>query len=565
MNTRLLAAVFALGTAAAGQHVTWEVQGPPPSPATGSTLFPSRFHAGKDVNGDGVPDVIAGAPFVDSQFMGTLFVFSGVDGSVIHKIDGHHYDTNLGLTTGLLGDLDGDGLSEFASSTFLGFLEVFSGVDASLLYRVLPPAKWNYESWDLLAVLQVDGDGIPDLALGCASCSPDFASTGAGGVALVSGKDGSAIWTHAGTGAYDRLGWSLRNVGDLDHDGVDDLFAGAPGFINLDEYVQAHDSYALLLSGATGERIARIDHVPPWQPGTHNLRFGRSVEGGDFDQDGISELIVGQEYPTGMPATVHHSIYDGTSGDLFYQSAEHDGTTVRDLGDADGDGFGDYLACHDKSGVFKDGVLVGGGRCFVLSGEDHERILELTRDGSGSFGDQAELLGDVDGDGFPEVAIGDEHFLPGPKYLGRLTVVSLVPEGVAVLGEGCTGYEGKVPRIGVRGSPVLGADLSVFLSQAAPGVPALLGIGFSELAPPLDLGPFGLPGCALATAIQATFVRTTQDQAPVPGRAEVELHVPDDVALLGAPFFAQWWVDGGVEFPDALTRALRFDPFQADP
>jgi hypothetical protein len=567
MNIRVLTIVLvSLGSTAVAQHVIWEVEGPLPSSSTSTTLFPIRFHAGEDVNGDKVPDVVASAPFVDSKFKGRTYVFSGIDGSVLLEINGFWDDANLGTTSLLPGDLNGDGLSEFASSTLLGPVEVFSGADGSLLYQIPPPAPWSFETWDPLAILQADGDGIPDLALGCATCSPGPGAAGAGAVAVVSGANGSVIWAHAGNGLYDRLGWSVANVGDVDGDGVDDLLAGAPGMQTLHEVIQFHDSYALLLSGATGDRIARIDHVPPWQPGTVNLRFAWSVAGVDYDRDGVSALVVGQAWHQDWTGPAAVSVYGGANFALIHQSTDDDGTTVRDLGDADGDGFDDYLACYDKAALWVGGMLVGAGKCYVTSGKDHERFLELVRVGSGTFGDYAELLGDVDGDGFPDVAIGDRTYYPGPpKIRGRLTAMSLVPAGVTVLGMGCPGYQGEIPRIGVRGSPVLGQELSIFLSKAAPGVAALLGIGFAELVPPLDLGSFGLPGCMLATPVQTTFSRTTQSQPPAPGRASVDLFVPDDAALVGAQFFAQWWVDGGPGFPAALTRALRFDPFQKGP
>jgi hypothetical protein len=561
----IIVALAFLGSTTAAQHVIWEVEGPLPSSTTNSTFFPGRFHAGEDVNGDGVPDVIAGAPFVDSLFKGRLFVYSGADGSKLHEISGQWKDAAFGATTFLPGDLNGDGHSEFASPMTFKSVFVYSGADGSLLYRIHPPAPWSFEFWDPLAILQADGDGIPDLVLGCATCDPGplgFGVYGAGAVAVVSGADGSVIWTHPGRSWYDRLGWSAANVGDVDGDGVDDLLAGAPGMVKLEEYVQVHDSYALLLSGATGDLIARIEHVPPWQEGTVNLRFGWSVAGGDFDLDGVSELVVGQSWHQDWLGPAGVSVYDAASGALIHQSADDDGATVRNLGDADGDGFEDYLACYDKTALWVDGKLVGAGKCYVTSGEDHQRILELVRVGAGTFGDYAELLGDVDGDGFPDVAISDQHWWPGPKFRGRITVMSLVPEGVVVLGGGCPGYEGEVPRMGVRGSPVLGRELSIFLSKAAPGVSAMLGLGFAELVPPLDLGAFGLPGCTLATAVQATFARTTQALAPVPGRAAVRLLLPDDAALVGVPFFAQWWVDGGPGFSDSLTRALRFEPFR---
>lgn len=573
MRANFLLVTLLLCPFASAQHVIWEIVGPPgPSSTGGDSGFPAWFDAGKDVDGDGIGDVVAGSPpfGTGSEFKGKVLVYSGIDGAVIHEVVGPWENATIGGRNLLTGDLDGDGLSEFATAAYQSYTFVYSGADASELQRLVPPESWWFTTWDPLAVLHVDDDGIPDLALGCAYCEPDvvgFPLYGAGAVAAVSGADGSVFWTYPGNGWLDRLGWSLANVGDLDGDGVDDLLAGAPGFEKEIVVEQAHDSYAELISGATGQRLARIEHVPPWEPLTPNRRFGWSVDGGDFDLDGVSELLVGQPI-----MEQHLSLYSGADGSLLHQSSGDEGYAVRFLGDADGDGFSDYLGCDRGDTTFcygpTGGYLGGCGTCTVFSGEDHAVIMILRRVDAATFGTFAASAGDVDGDDFPDVAISDEewHFPGTSDFLGRLTMMSLTPEGVSTLGEGCPGYQGEVPRIGVRGSPVLGGEVTLFLSQAAPGVPAMLGIGTAELLPPLDLAVSGLPGCLLHVQVTATFTTTTEAGQPVPGRAAFgPLLIPDDASLLGTPFFAQWWVDGGGGFPASVTRALRFDPFAGPP
>ncbi|MCI0545531.1 MAG: hypothetical protein L0Z49_13990, partial [Actinobacteria bacterium] len=359
---------------------------------------------------------MAGAPGFGfgSDFFGKVFVYSGVDGSVIHEVQGSLAGSPVGFATLLTGDLDGDGLSEFSTGSSYGPTFVYSGTDAHLVYSIPPPEGWATATWDPLAVLHVDADGIPDLALGSWWADPEIGGTpisGAGAVAAVSGADGSAFWTTPGAASYDRLGWSLANVGDVDQDGVDDLIAGAPGFIMGFEFLgsEAHQSYALVLSGATGAQLHRLQHDPPWVWPHTNHAFGWTVSGGDLDHDGTSELIVGHPIYYGDMGTTPRNltVYAGPDGSLLHDSQNDDGSTVRVLGDVDGDGFDDILGCHVSNDCHgPKGECAGCGSCLVYSGEDYSEILQFCRDKSSpasAFGSYTAAAGDVDGDDFPDV------------------------------------------------------------------------------------------------------------------------------------------------------------------
>jgi len=78
-----------------------------------------------DVTGDGVPDVIVGAPSASTDF-GMLRAFSGRDGSIAWSLFGTAGEA-LGLAVTSIGDVDLDGMDDFvavgvkivvASSTF---------------------------------------------------------------------------------------------------------------------------------------------------------------------------------------------------------------------------------------------------------------------------------------------------------------------------------------------------------------------------------------------------------------------------------------------------------------
>lgn len=114
---------------------------------------------------------------------------------------------------------------------------------------------------------------------------------------------------------------------------------------------------------------------------------------------------------------------------------------------------------------------------------------------------------------------------------------------VVVVGTGCTGSSllplELAPNPGAW--PQLGKPFTVNLQGAAPGTPALLGLGLREGAwlgvpLPIDLGPLGAPGCSLYHDL-LTFLA-----APVfpSGTASLPLAIPMDAALYGARFNCSW-------------------------
>ncbi|MCU0725545.1 MAG: VCBS repeat-containing protein, partial [Planctomycetes bacterium] len=98
-------------------------------------------------------------------------------------------------------------------------------------------------------------------------------------------------------------------------------------------------------------------------------------------------------------------------------ASDHMGTSVSWIGDVDGDGSEDFIG----------GARLGAssyGSARVYSGEDGSTIYTLTGDGSGeAFGRAVAGVGDVDGDGCPDFAVGS-HFSPTVTQIGFVRVFS---------------------------------------------------------------------------------------------------------------------------------------------
>jgi hypothetical protein len=119
--------------------------------------------------------------------------------------------------------------------------------------------------------------------------------------------------------------------------------------------------------------------------------------------------------------------------------------------------------------------------------------------------------------------------------------VSCAP-GYAGYGAGCRGSNQQVPSLTNTGLPRLNQQFTVDLSQAVPSRPAFLFFGLSRtqwltLRLPFDLTPIGAPCMVLSSGeIQfPTAVGAT-------GNASVRFSVPNNMSLIGAPFFNQYWI-----------------------
>jgi hypothetical protein len=192
----------------------------------GESFFGWSVAGPGDVSGDGVPDLLVGAPgtFATNQ-PGQARVFSGAGGGVIFTFSGTATNDHLGRAVAGAGDVSGDGVPDLLVGAPQegggpGYAKLFSGGNGNVLLTVTGAVFDEKFGSSVAGVGDVSGDGVLDFLVGAPT-----ASTGDGFARLFSGANGTVLDTFAGIGD-ERLGTSVAGGGDLDGDGVPDLLVG---------------------------------------------------------------------------------------------------------------------------------------------------------------------------------------------------------------------------------------------------------------------------------------------------------------------------------------------------
>ena len=196
-----------------------------------------------DVTGDGIPDFLVGMPGLGR--VGRALVLSGADGSLVHILNAEQAPEErafLGSAVAGVGDVNGDGVpdllvgapflptGEYVSFIFGGGAFVFNGATGQLLYQVENSAPENNADFGsaVAGLDDVNGDGIPDLLVGAPGRETDDAPEGK--VVIASGADGRELLVlrNPGRQALAHFGRSVAGIGDVNDDGVPDLVVGVP-------------------------------------------------------------------------------------------------------------------------------------------------------------------------------------------------------------------------------------------------------------------------------------------------------------------------------------------------
>ena len=239
-----------------------------------------------------------------------------------------------------------------------------SGLGSAPALTLAPPYTnyYGFFGTQVVCLGSVNGDLYQDVAIGMDNYDNTYQDEGAVFVYYGSagGLSPTYSWMTRGNTTYGHWGLSLDAAGDVNGDGFDDLIVG-----NYENYLFSSAHAYVWYGGAAGLGESGLPSNADWiasgPPGQQTNYFGRMVRGiGDVNGDGFDDILVGAY------------LYDGAVSDqgavyAWYGSAAG-------LGDPGTPANADWSAVGDQSSAY-----------FGLTGDG---------------------VGDLNGDGFDDLAVG---------------------------------------------------------------------------------------------------------------------------------------------------------------
>jgi len=391
-----------------------------------------------DTNADGFSDILIGVPGYDNGFAGEgrallyLGSSSGLHTTPDWFDDGGQTGAALGAAVSTAGDLNADGYSDFAVSapgldTSLidaGEVQIFFGGPNPPPAVVLDGDQAGARFGASISTAgDINADGFSDLLIGAPFHTNTLSQEGRAFLYYGSAEGISALpaWSFDGGQLNAYLGSALSFAGDLNGDGFSDLVLGA--------YGSGSSGEALVFMGSA----SGLASAPNWRKAgaQSGAAFGKAVSAaGDVNGDGYADLIISApEFNNSFNAAGRVELYLGSASGLSDTPAwtaegdrelAHFGSALCFAGDVNGDGYADIAvgADHYSNGNLEEGAVF----LFVGSqnGLENAPSWSFESDQAGAhLGAALATAGDINGDGFSDLLVGAPNFSNGNADEGR--------------------------------------------------------------------------------------------------------------------------------------------------
>ncbi len=408
-----------------------------------------QMAGGRDLNGDGLGDMLVAAPGWNGN-RGRILVFFGrtdwtgvTAGAADLVIEGDQADQLLGGGGVLLpGDINGDGLEDMVLSS-PGYDLDANARDRGAVYLFLG----NSFGWSTRTLITADA-------------------------------------LYRGDGNSDALGSVLAGLGDIDGDGIADWMVTAP---SRDEGGADAGMAYLMFGGeyATGETSISLVAGVRYRGGAAGDLFGSSVAGGgDLNGDGMADIFIGAPgsdyngpdsgrvylipgrrlgWPLAATVLAEDDLAFSFFGSVPGEQIGHGGEIS--LVDVTGDGIAEAFILADSS----DAGGEDSGAAYVFLGRSsgwgtaiNVSVADIELQG-GAAGDHvgaidAQGAGDLDDDGYADVLIGVPGSDLGGTDAGEVVVASQVKRWFDLDGDGYTPLDGDCDDNEPRANPSYEVD-----------------------------------------------------------------------------------------------------------
>jgi hypothetical protein len=454
----LLCAGFLLGSGTGGSFAEYVFVSP--SADTLGARFGASIAAAGHTSSDGFEDLVVGAPG-HAVGSGAVRVYTGQlelntePPILLTTLFGDQAQSFFGESVAAGGDVNGDGFSDVVvgagrydldpmdANCCIGAAFVYHGslggvpngdpttADAQLTSDQNSPDGFGTHA----AMGDVDNDGYADVILAADAYHLAAPSSDEGAVFVFHGSMTTGVASGGPTAADTQLDIGLSvggggggvgtmrvATGDVNGDGYDDVVVGHPLFDTGNGF-GAQGAVIIFLAELNGDGIVSGDvgsaHavIGSDQSGPGAGAIGSSVALGDVNGDGYDDVIVGA--PAYGPGNGAVFVFHG--GVLGLQATDPSMAQARLMGDQANFSFGSSVASGDVNGDGYDDVVVGDplrdsndGGGFVFFGsaagvqgeEPNTAHTQLFPDMAGAAAGESAAVADMDNDGFADVFLG---------------------------------------------------------------------------------------------------------------------------------------------------------------